>query len=103
MSERIANIVFGLGYGDEGKGTMTDYLSQQNNTNLVVRYNGGSQAAHNVVTETGKHHTFAQFGSGSFNAGVSTLLSRYVFVDPVALVNEAEVLEPKLGENPFNY
>ncbi|MGH3126065.1 MAG: hypothetical protein ACRDNT_27800 [Streptosporangiaceae bacterium] len=31
----------------------------------VVRFNGGAQAAHNVVTADGRQHTFAQFGSGS--------------------------------------
>ena len=55
----------------------------------VVRFNGGAQAAHNVVTADGRHHTFAQFGSGSFTPGVRTHLSRFMLVDPLALAAEA--------------
>jgi adenylosuccinate synthase len=56
----------------------------------VVRFNGGAQAAHNVVTPGGRHHTFAQFGSGTLSApGTRTFLSRFMLVDPLALVTEA--------------
>jgi adenylosuccinate synthase len=55
----------------------------------VVRFNGGAQAAHNVVTADGRHHTFAQFGSGTFTPGVVTHLSRFMMVDPLALAAEA--------------
>lgn len=85
MKKAIA--IAGLFYGDEGKGTMTDYLVRHNSASLVVRYNGGSQAAHNVVTDDGKHHTFAQIGSGAF-AGAKTYLSHHMLVDPIALDDE---------------
>ena len=55
----------------------------------MVRFNGGAQAAHNVVTPDGRHHTFAQFGSGTFTPGVRTHLSRFMLVDPLALAAEA--------------
>ena len=55
----------------------------------VVRFNGGAQAGHNVVTADGRHHTFAQFGSGTFWPGVRTFLSRFMLVDPLALAAEA--------------
>jgi adenylosuccinate synthase len=55
----------------------------------VVRFNGGAQAAHNVVTRDGRQHAFAQFGAGTFTTGVGTHLSRFVLVDPVALAAEA--------------
>lgn len=55
----------------------------------VVRFNGGAQAAHNVVTTDGRQHTFAQFGSGTFTPGVRTHLSRFMLVDPLALASEA--------------
>ena len=42
-----------------------------------------------MVTADGRHHTFAQFGSGSFTPGVRTHLSRFVLVDPLALAAEA--------------
>ncbi len=98
-------IVTDLGYGDSGKGGVVDWLcgdsgqgggvaagrglGQAGAVCAVVRFNGGAQAAHNVVTDDGRHHTFAQFGSGSFTPGVRTHLSRFMLVDPLALAAEA--------------
>jgi adenylosuccinate synthase len=48
-------IVLGLGFGDEGKGAITDYLVEKFRINSVIRFNGGSQAAHTVVTPDGIH------------------------------------------------
>jgi adenylosuccinate synthase len=85
--------VVDLGYGDAGKGTVVDWLCSGAGpggpVHAVVRFNGGAQAAHNVVTPDGRHHVFAQLGSGTFTPGVRTHLSRFVLVDPLALVAEA--------------
>jgi len=96
-----AYIVVGLGYGDEGKGTIVDYLSETKQVDAIVKFNGGSQAAHNVVTPEGMHHTFSQFGSGSFH-GTKTALSKFVFVDPLAMIMEGKSLDKKISENAFN-
>jgi adenylosuccinate synthase len=93
-------IVVDLGYGDAGKGGIVDWLCDPGihpvaggPVHTVVRFNGGAQAAHNVVTPGGRHHTFAQFGSGTLSApGTRTYLSRFMLVDPLALVGEAEHL-----------
>ena len=58
-------IVIGLGYGDEGKGSWVDYLVREHSIEYVVRFNGGSQAAHHIVSPDGLFHCFAQFGSGT--------------------------------------
>ena len=92
---RRAYIVQGLAFGDEGKGTMVDYLCRAHDAPLVVRYNGGPQGARNVVQPDGSHHAFRQFGSGMFISEVCTFLSKYVLVDPFALMKEAEALEGK--------
>lgn len=83
-----AILVADLGFGDAGKGGIVDYLTRVHTAQTVVRYNGGAQAAHNVVTPDGRHHTFAQFGAGSFVPGARTLLSRFMLVDPLALLAE---------------
>jgi adenylosuccinate synthase len=85
-------VVVDLGYGDAGKGTVVDWLCARGPYAAVVRFNGGAQAAHNVVTADGRHHTFAQFGSGTFTPGVVTHLSRFMMVDPLALAAEADHL-----------
>jgi adenylosuccinate synthase len=84
--------VVDLGFGDSGKGTLVDYLTAKYGADLVVRFNGGPQAGHNVVLADGRHHTFAQFGSGMFMAGVRTLLSRFMLIEPYAMLNEARHL-----------
>ncbi|WP_447009144.1 adenylosuccinate synthetase [Saccharothrix hoggarensis] len=83
-------VVVGLGFGDEGKGAVVDALCHDGPVTSVVRFNGGAQAAHNVVAGD-RHHTFSQFGSGTL-AGVPTHLSRHVLVEPIALAAESREL-----------
>ncbi|MFI6129745.1 adenylosuccinate synthetase [Micromonospora sp. NPDC051141] len=85
-------LVVDLGYGDAGKGTVVDALCASRPVHTVVRFNGGAQAAHNVVLRDGRAHTFAQFGAGTFRPGVRTHLARHVVVDPLALAAEADHL-----------
>lgn len=92
MGEQIAIIVADLGYGDAGKGATIDALAAKYQAHTVVRYNGGAQAGHTVVTPEGEVHTFAQFGSGTFIPGVATYLSKHFYFDPLALLNEEEHL-----------
>lgn len=99
MSARVI-LVQGLAYGDEGKGTTVDYLTREYNASLVVRFNGGAQAAHNVVTSYGQEHTFAQFGSGTL-AGARTYLSEAMIVNPLYALNEGHHLDELLGYDPF--
>ncbi|MEI6292003.1 MAG: adenylosuccinate synthetase, partial [Chloroflexota bacterium] len=90
-----AFIIVDLGFGDSGKGLLTDFLARQYQAGVVVRYNGGAQAGHNVVLPDGRHHTFSQFGSGSFIPGVRTYLSRRVVIHPGALLVEGTILQEK--------
>lgn len=90
-------MVFDLGFGDAGKGLLTDFLVRRTGASLVVRFNGGAQAGHNVVTPEGLHHCFAQLGAGSFVPGTRTFLSREVVVHPTALRIEAAVFEAAGG------
>ena len=111
-------IVVDLGYGDAGKGTIVDWLcasaaSAASGTpgtpggpvQAVVRFNGGAQAAHHVLARGGRHsgqpHAFAQFGSGTFTRGTRTFLSRFMLVDPLALVAEAGHLAGLGVPDPF--
>ncbi len=82
-----------LGFGDAGKGTITDYLTRRCHAHTIVRYNGGPQAAHTVVDTTGKVHTFSQFASGMFLPATITLLSRFMLLNPLNMLKEARHLE----------
>ena len=97
-----AYIIVDLGFGDAGKGLLTDFLFRHLKADLVVRYNGGAQAGHNVVTPEGKQHRFSQFGSGTFIPHVKTYLSRHVVIHPQALLIEGDILEKKGVQNPFS-
>ncbi len=90
---KTGHVIIGANYGDEGKGLMTDYLaSQYSGCSTVIRYNGGAQAGHTVVTPDGRRHVFSHFGSGSF-VGVPTHLSRFFIVNPMLFQKEcAELL-----------
>ncbi len=88
-----AIIVVDLGYGDAGKGTMTEFFAQQHSAHTVVRFNGGAQAGHNIIAPDGRHHTFSQFGSATLLPGVRTHLSRFMVLHPLAMISEAEHLE----------
>jgi adenylosuccinate synthase len=93
-------VVVDLGYGDAGKGTVVDRICTDGPVSAVIRFNGGAQAAHNVMTADGRHHTFAQFGSGTLH-GVPTHLSRFTSVDPLALAAEADHLATLGVPDPF--
>lgn len=89
----VALLVAGLAFGDESKGATVDKLCRALPVDLIVRYNGGCQCEHNVVTPDGKHHTFSQFGSGMLaNDHVKTYLSRFMLVEPLSMMREAEAL-----------
>ena len=92
-------IVVDLGFGDSGKGLVTDYLALTHghttgDPGLIVRFNGGSQAGHNVYRDENESHVFSHFGSGIFQ-GFTTFWSRYCPVNPVSFCNEANELYDK--------
>ncbi len=96
---RTGLAVIGANYGDEGKGLVTDFLScRMQEDCTVVRFNGGAQAGHTVVTAAGQRHVFSHFGAGSFSH-CPTHLSQFFVVNPRLFVRELAELQ-KLGLTP---
>jgi adenylosuccinate synthase len=96
-----AKVVIGAAFGDEGKGLMVDYFCRQaKDYPVVVRFNGGAQAGHTVVTPDGKRHVFHHFGSGTL-AGAYTYLSKHFLVNPVAWKPEFQELDKKFRRCPI--
>lgn len=87
--------VFGLAFGDCGKGRFVDELCGRLGARLVVRYNGGAQAGHNVLRPDGRHHVFSSFGAGTLHPGIRTLLAAQVVIHPGGLLREAAALAGK--------
>ncbi len=98
MAEAIACL--GLAFGDEGKGSLIDAMARRHRARLVVRFNGGAQAGHNVV-DGDRHHCFAQWGSGTF-AGAATHLSRFMMVNPIFALAESKRLVLAGISDPFS-
>ncbi|MGE4043426.1 MAG: adenylosuccinate synthetase [Acetobacteraceae bacterium] len=96
-----ARAVIGASFGDEGKGLVTDYLCGTQGAGIVVRFNGGAQAGHTVVTPEGKRHVFSHFGSGTL-CGVPTFLSQFFICNPILFFGELTRLQ-ELGVNPVVY
>ncbi len=96
MTSQQAFLTVDLGFGDAGKGSIVDCLTRTEGAHTVIRYNGGAQAGHRVVElagdGTGREHVFAQFGSGTL-AGATTHLSRYMLLDPLAMLAEEAHLQ----------
>jgi adenylosuccinate synthase len=94
-SKRFAHVVIGANFGDEGKGLLTDYYASKlpmefGYSRCVVRYNGGAQAGHTVVTSD-RRHIFSHFGSGTLT-GAATFLARDFIVNPRFFLNERAAL-----------
>jgi adenylosuccinate synthase len=82
-----------LAFGDCSKGATTDALCRSLPVDLIVRYNGGCQAAHHVQLNDGRSHCFSQFGAGMLaNYKVRTHLSRFMLVEPLSMMKEAAAL-----------
>jgi len=79
-------VVIGAGFGDEGKGLVTDWLCRTCAKPLVIRFSGGQQAGHTVVAG-GVRHVFSNFGSGTLH-GAPSWFSRFCTVEPVGIITE---------------
>lgn len=85
-------VVVGTQWGDEGKGKITDYLSE--NAEVIARYQGGNNAGHTIVFngETYKLHLIP---SGIFYQDKICVIGNGMVVDPKALVKELKYLHDK--------
>ncbi len=85
-------VVVGAQWGDEGKGKIIDILSK--NADYVVRYQGGNNAGHTVVKESGEF-VLHLVPSGIFHKNVRCVIGNGVVVDPQALLEEINGLKKK--------
>lgn len=94
-----AKVVIGAGYGDEGKGLFTNYFSSLNDKNMVIRFNGGAQAGHTIVTDKGQRHVFGHFTANSFLKNSRGYLSKHFLINPIIFLKELTSLN-NLGLSP---
>jgi len=87
----MANVVVvGSQWGDEGKGKIVDWLSEQ--ADIVVRFQGGHNAGHTLVID-GKTYKLSLLPSGVVRPGKLSVIGNGVVLDPRALVAEIDKLK----------
>jgi adenylosuccinate synthase len=93
-------VVVGLQWGDEGKGKIVDFLTEE--AEVVVRYCGGANAGHSVRIGNEKYATHL-LPVGVFRPGVMNLIGNGVVLDPVVLFKEIDGLTARgIAISPAN-
>ena len=106
----MVRAVVGANWGDEGKGKITDMLAE--NSDIIVRFQGGSNAGHTIVNDYGKFalhilpsgifygHTTSIIGNGvafsvpAFFNEINELVERGVPKPKVLISNRAQIVMP---------
>lgn len=83
-------VIVGSQWGDEGKGKMTDYLSQE--ADVVVRSQGGNNAGHTIAFD-GKKFALRLVPSGIFAKDKLAVIGNGVVINPPALLKELHYLQ----------
>jgi adenylosuccinate synthase len=87
----MANVVVvGSQWGDEGKGKIVDWLSEQ--ADIVVRFQGGHNAGHTLVID-GTTYKLSLLPSGVVRGGKLSVIGNGVVIDLDALISEIEKLK----------
>jgi adenylosuccinate synthase len=85
-----ALVLVGAQWGDEGKGKATDVLGSR--VQYVVRYQGGNNAGHTVITPDGQKYALHLLPSGILTPGCVPVIGNGVVVDPGVLLEEMDGL-----------
>jgi adenylosuccinate synthase len=83
-------VLIGAQWGDEGKGKVTDLLGER--VDYVVRYSGGNNAGHTVVTPDGQKYALHLMPSGALSPSAMIVIGNGVVVDPKVLLAEIDGL-----------
>ncbi|MDB2341847.1 adenylosuccinate synthase [Candidatus Pelagibacter bacterium] len=83
-------VVVGSQWGDEGKGKIVDWLSDQ--ADVVIRFQGGHNAGHTLVID-GVTYKLRLLPSGIVRKNKISIIGNGVVVDPWALLEEIEEIK----------
>tara|TARA_Y100001970_G_scaffold289320_1_gene419310 strand:+ start:4340 stop:5632 length:1293 start_codon:yes stop_codon:yes gene_type:complete len=85
-------VVVGSQWGDEGKGKIVDWLSEQ--ADIVIRFQGGHNAGHTLVID-GKTYKLRLLPSGIVRKDKISIIGNGVVIDPWALLDEIHEIKNK--------
>jgi adenylosuccinate synthase len=92
LSDMPNTILIGAQWGDEGKGKIIDFLTDE--ADIVVRSQGGNNAGHTIVIG-GEKYVLHLIPSGILRRSKTCVIGNGVVLDPVALVTEIEGLRKR--------
>ena len=94
-------VIVGSQWGDEGKGKIVDWLSDQ--ADVVIRFQGGHNAGHTLVIN-GVTYKLRLLPSGIVRKGKISIIGAGVVVDPWALLEEINEIKSKgINVNEENF
>jgi len=85
-------IAIGTQWGDEGKGKIIDFLSED--ADIIARYQGGNNAGHTVIIEDDEF-ILHLIPSGILRPKKECIIGNGVVIDPKALLDEIQMLRSK--------
>ncbi|HIS69577.1 MAG TPA: adenylosuccinate synthase [Candidatus Gallacutalibacter stercoravium] len=88
----MVKAIVGANWGDEGKGKITDVLAAQ--SDIVIRFQGGSNAGHTIVNDYGKF-ALHQLPSGVFYQHVTNIIGNGVALSVENFVKEMQSLQER--------
>ena len=91
-------VVVGTQWGDEGKGKIVDFLSEE--ADVIVRFQGGHNAGHTLVID-GTTYKLSILPSGIIREDKISIIGNGVVLNPWSLLDEMETIK-KFGINISN-
>ncbi len=88
----MVKAIVGANWGDEGKGKITDVLA--NNSDVVIRFQGGANAGHTIINNYGKF-ALHQLPSGVFHQNITNIIGNGVAFSVENFVKEMKELEDR--------
>ena len=92
----MVKAIVGACWGDEGKGKITDILAED--SDIVVRFQGGSNAGHTIITNYGRF-ALHQLPSGIFRKNILNIIGNGVALSVENFIDELKSVTEQ-GEHP---
>lgn len=88
----MVKAIVGANWGDEGKGKITDVLASE--SDIVIRFQGGSNAGHTIVNNYGKF-ALHQLPSGVFHSHITNIIGNGVALSVENFIKEMKSIEER--------
>lgn len=92
----MVRAIVGANWGDEGKGKITDMFAAK--SDIVVRFQGGSNAGHTIINEYGRF-ALHQLPSGVFNPNTINIIGNGMALNVDYLMSEIDDIKKEFKKN----